>query len=291
MEQADYQLPQELKCQYWQYIKMAETVGCTSNGFVYVMSVRHRMFLYISKCQLLENVIDIAQVYSRGADYLCTLMDESEAGHLHTAFHRILFDYKHVPEACRDNYHIYFNSILQRGKKKYMLFNKLSILSHSADGLPDVLLGCAKVGKHTYLPSIMAGVPGTEHFRDYSFTDNAEAGVVFVELTDGERTMLSFAQCGYSVAEIALAMNKTEDTVKFYRRQIFRKFGVDNISEAVAYAENNYLSSGEKHRYIKLHECKDTGTLGLFGGRHRRGGFDVFTESVLGLIRSVIDRS
>ena len=287
MEQADYQLSQELKRQYGQYVKMAEAVPCTSNGLVYVISLKHKRVLYISQSQLLVPVVDTAQVYSRGMDYIYTLMEESEAEQLHTAFHRILADYKQVPENHRDNYHIYLNNVLQKGKKKYMLFNKLSVLSHSADGQPDVLWCVARVGKHTYLPSIMAGVPGTEHFRNYSFTDNAEVGVVFIELTDGERTMLSLAQCGYSVAEIAQAMNRTEDTVKFYRRQIFRKFEVDTISEAVAYAENNYFSSGERHRYFKLKERKDTDGLGLFGGKYRRSSFDVFTESVLGLIRSV----
>ena len=288
MEQTDYQLSQELKRQYGQYIKMAEVVPCTSNGLVYVISLRHKRVLYISQCQLLVPVVDTAQVYACGLDYIYTLMEESEAEHLHTAFHSILADYKQMPEAGRFNYHIYINHLLQKGKKRYMLFNKLSVLSHSMDGQPDVLWGVAKVGKASYLLSIMAGAPGTEHFRNYSFTNNAEAGVVFVELTDGERTMLSLAQCGYSVAEIAQAMNRTEDTVKFYRRQIFHKFGVDTISEAVAYAENNYFSSGERHRYFKLKECKDTDGLGLFGGKCRRGSFDVFTESVLGLIRSVI---
>lgn len=288
MEQTDYQLSQDLKRQYGQYIKMAEVVPCTSNGLVYVISLRHKRVLYISQCQLLVPVVDTAQVYACGLDYIYTLMEESEAEHLHTAFHSILADYKQMPEAGRFNYHIYINHLLQKGKKRYMLFNKLSVLSHSMDGQPDVLWGVAKVGKASYLLSIMAGAPGTEHFRNYSFTNNAEAGVVFVELTDGERTMLSLAQCGYSVAEIAQAMNRTEDTVKFYRRQIFHKFGVDTISEAVAYAENNYFSSGERHRYFKLKECKDTDGLGLFGGKCRRGSFDVFTESVLGLIRSVI---
>lgn len=288
MEQTDYQLSQELKRQYGQYIKMAEVVPCTSNGLVYVISLRHKRVLYISQCQLLVPVVDTAQVYACGLDYIYTLMEESEAEHLHTAFHSILADYKQMPEAGRFNYHIYINHLLQKGKKRYMLFNKLSVLSHSMDGQPDVLWGVAKVGKASYLLSIMAGAPGTEHFRNYSFTNNAEAGVVFVDLTDGERTMLSLAQCGYSVAEIAQAMNRTEDTVKFYRRQIFHKFGVDTISEAVAYAENNYFSSGERHRYFKLKECKDTDGLGLFGGKCRRGSFDVFTESILGLIRSVI---
>lgn len=287
MEQTDYQLSQELKRQYGQYIKMAEVVPCTSNGLVYVISLRHKRVLYISQCQLLVPVVDTAQVYACGLDYIYTLMEESEAEHLHTALHRILADYKQMPEAGRFNYHIYINHLLQKGKKRYMLFNKLSVLSHTLDGQPDVLWGVAKVGKASYLLSIMAGAPGTEHFRNYSFTNNAEAGVVFVELTDGERTMLSLAQCGYSVAEIAQAMNRTEDTVKFYRRQIFRKFEVDTISEAVAYAENNYFSSGERHRYFKLKERKDADGLGLFGGKYRRSSFDVFTESVLGLIRSV----
>ena len=113
MKQTDYQLSQELKSQYGQYIKMAEAVPCTSNGLVYVISLNHKRVLYISQSQLLVPVVDTAQVYSRGMDYIYTLMEESEAEHLSAVFHRILADYKQVPETDRESYHIYLNNVLQ----------------------------------------------------------------------------------------------------------------------------------------------------------------------------------
>lgn len=295
MEMLENQLQRELKCRCGQYIKMAQAISKGVDSLVYVFSLKYKMFLYFSKYQLLENVVDTAEVYRRGLDYLVTLVEDGERNALEDAFSRMREDYRHVPEKYRADYLIFLNQFLVKGKKKYMLFNRLSVLSHSEDGLPDLLLGTAKVGKDSYTATIMAGVPGTEYFKNYSSQVESFENWGFVELTDSERTMLGFAECGYSVSEIAAMMSRTEDTVKFYRRQIFKKLEVRTIAEAVAYAAKNYVALGERHLYIKLNrcasECKEEDGCHLFSPESMPEGLDPFTKSVLYLIRGLEDNS
>ena len=62
-----------------------------------------------------------------------------------------------------------------------------------------------------------------------------------VELTQDERTMLYLTAQGYTMREIAEQMFKSVDTIKMYRKHVFAKLGVSNISEALVYATNYYL--------------------------------------------------
>ena len=295
MEMLENQLQSELKPQCEQYIKMAQAISKGADSLVYVFSLKYKVFLYFSKYQLLENVVDTAEVYRRGLDYLITLVEDGERNALKDAFSRMWKDYRCVPEKYRADYLIFLNQFLVKGKKKYMLFNRLSVLSHSEEGLPDLLLGTAKVGKDSYTASIMAGVPGSEYFINYSSQVESSEELAFVELTDNERTMLGFAECGYSVSEIASMMSRTEDTVKFYRRQIFKKLEVDTIAEAVSYAAKNYVALGERHLYIKLKRCasenKDENVSLSFSSKSIPEGLDPFTKSILHLIRSMKDNS
>ena len=47
-------------------------------------------------------------------------------------------------------------------------------------------------------------------------------------------------------------MAKSTNTIKFYRRQIFSKFDVNNISEAIAYALENSVMQDNKMIYVKI---------------------------------------
>lgn len=53
-----------------------------------------------------------------------------------------------------------------------------------------------------------------------------------------EREILSLSTQGLTVREIAAFVNRSEDTVKTYKRAVFEKLGVDNISQAVSMAQN-----------------------------------------------------
>lgn len=55
-----------------------------------------------------------------------------------------------------------------------------------------------------------------------------------VTLSEREKQMIHLSMKGYSIEMISLEMCKSVDTVRFYRRQVFAKLGVKNISAAIA---------------------------------------------------------
>ena len=57
-----------------------------------------------------------------------------------------------------------------------------------------------------------------------------------ITLKPEEKQILTLSAQGYTMKEIAEKMLRSFDTVKFYRRQIFEKLDVQNITEALALA-------------------------------------------------------
>ena len=62
-----------------------------------------------------------------------------------------------------------------------------------------------------------------------------------IELNDYEKSVIRMANRGLSVSEIAQKINRSEDSVKGYRKSLFQKLGVGNISEAIAVATQRRL--------------------------------------------------
>ena len=62
-----------------------------------------------------------------------------------------------------------------------------------------------------------------------------------VKLSERETEILSLYAGGLTINEIAEKIFISSDTVKFHRRKLFEKMGVDNITEALSYATHNKL--------------------------------------------------
>lgn len=62
-----------------------------------------------------------------------------------------------------------------------------------------------------------------------------------VLLNEYEKAVIRLANQGLSVEKIAKEINRSENSVKGYRKNIFQKLGVGNISEAIAVATNRRL--------------------------------------------------
>ena len=61
------------------------------------------------------------------------------------------------------------------------------------------------------------------------------------ELKDIEKDVLILSAMGFTMSEIASEVDRSFDTIKAYRKNIFEKLGVDNISEAISLAMNYRL--------------------------------------------------
>lgn len=62
-----------------------------------------------------------------------------------------------------------------------------------------------------------------------------------IRLKSAEKEVITLSAQGYSIVEMADKMNKSFDTIKFYRKNLFKKLEVDNITEALSRALCHHL--------------------------------------------------
>ena len=74
--------------------------------------------------------------------------------------------------------------------------------------------------------------------REYSLEGHRWKNRETITLKPKEKQILTLSAQGFTMKEIAEKMFHSVDTVKFYRRQIFEKLNVQNITEALSLATN-----------------------------------------------------
>jgi DNA-binding CsgD family transcriptional regulator len=62
-----------------------------------------------------------------------------------------------------------------------------------------------------------------------------------IKLKNTEKEVLKLAAMGFDLEETAKIMIKSFNTIRTYRKNIFKKLNVNNISEAIVYAKNYRL--------------------------------------------------
>lgn len=62
-----------------------------------------------------------------------------------------------------------------------------------------------------------------------------------IVLTETEQNLLMMSAQGYTTEEIADRLFRSVDTMKYHRKKLFRKLGVETISEALSHAANYCL--------------------------------------------------
>jgi DNA-binding CsgD family transcriptional regulator len=78
------------------------------------------------------------------------------------------------------------------------------------------------------------GIVGNRDVREYSLVDGKWHDSTPIVLTETEQQLLMMSAQGYTTEEIASRLFRTADTMKYHRKKLFRKLGVETISEALA---------------------------------------------------------
>ena len=82
---------------------------------------------------------------------------------------------------------------------------------------------------------------GSDIFHEYNLTTHNWRQCKRPKLNTTEYALLSMTIQGYSIEEISQSRNIPINTLKSSKRLLFKKFGVNNISGAITYAQNYRL--------------------------------------------------
>lgn len=137
------------------------------------------------------------------------------------------------------NFHFFVNG------HSVLINHKVTPLALTNEGEVWLVLCLVSPSVHSDTGHIEATVSSPDELSVYSFENHRwrkrQSRLV---LTEDERTMLHLSAQGYTMRQIGEKMFRSMDTVKKYRRQVFDKLGVSNISEAIAYAFSYNLLKG-----------------------------------------------
>ncbi len=218
------------------YIEMAKSFAKISRHGVFIADVEQNRFIYSSPHPLLRCGMNEEEFNRGGFSSFQSYLPEDEAPIMDKIVGTVSSNYQRIPPGMRKNFVMTLNFHIIANGRKVMVMLKLSLLDFDKEDNPRLMLGLVTPSVHDSPGNLIMGISGTEHFYHYRHGSDELVKIPIVHFTDEELEMLRLTMQGFSMKQIGNLMCKSVDTVKFYRRNVFRKLKAKNISEAISYA-------------------------------------------------------
>ena len=127
-----------------------------------------------------------------------------------------------------------------KGKAKLCHFSSVPFM-FKKDGTTWMTLGVISPISKREADRAVLRIKGERTYYQYDFDNHKWIEKYIVELNDKEKSVLIFSAQGFTEREIAEMMFKSHNSIKTYKRSLFRKLGVSSIAEALMYSLNNHL--------------------------------------------------
>lgn len=145
------------------------------------------------------------------------------------------------PQEERLEWSLSYSFYIEKDEKQRLLHQKITPLYLTPEGKVWLAMCTFSLSSRKE-----AGHPILRHFQHldyyhYSLKKHKWYYKEGLELTDIEKEILILSSQGYIMKEIADKLGKSDSAIKFYKRQLFAKMGVRNITEAIFTALNDRL--------------------------------------------------
>lgn len=233
-EELDYSLVNE-------YISVADAFSRSTYQSVYIIDYFQRKFLYVSQNSLFLCGLTPEQMKELSYRFYLEYVPEDEQALL-LEFNRAGFEfYNNLPMEEKKEWYIQYDFHLLNNKRPILIHHKLTPLALTSDGRIWLALCVVSSSNHTEPGYIEMHRAGSGEYYEYNRVTRRWKKRCMLTLTDGEKTVINLSIQGLTMSEIADRMCLSPDTIKKYRKQIFEKLSVHNISEAIIAATNNKL--------------------------------------------------
>jgi transcriptional regulator, luxR family domain protein len=225
------------------YIDSAKALARITYKSLYIIDYYRMNFLYVSDNPLFLCGESVETVQEEGYDFYYNHVPEDDLEFL-TQVNRAGFEFfKGITVSERSYYTISFNFHLKKHETKERVLINHQITPLKLDSMGNVWLAFCLV---SLAPSQESGVAYITAINSntrwrFSLKNGRWKQIESVLLNEYEKAVIRLANQGLSVEKIAKEISRSENSVKGYRKNIFQKLGVGNISEAIAVATNRRL--------------------------------------------------
>ncbi len=238
----EIRLPEELDySRVNEYIRSAEAFSRSSYQSVYIIDYFRQNFLYVSPNPMFLCGLSPEQMKELGYRFYLGYVPEDEQPMLLTLNKAGFAFYNDIPADERKDWYISYDFHILNEGKKILVNHKLTPLALTSDGRIWLALCVVSAATHTDAGNIEMHRTGTSEFFEYNISSRRWNRRQMPTLSGGEKSVLTLSIQGYTMSEIAYKICLSPDTIKKYRKRIFEKLEVRNISEAIVAATNNKL--------------------------------------------------
>lgn len=223
-------------------IEAVRTVARVTYQGVFVADLYRHNFLYVSDSPLTLLGHPAEEVKEKGYRFLIENAPQEEQTMMAELVSALFRTHREIGLREDVTYTISCNFRFMIYGRPVLVNHKVTPLAMDSDGRVWLALCLVSHSAHNGPGHITATIGSPANSMRYSFVEHCWVSQSEqVELTQDERTMLYLTAQGYTMREIAEQMFRSVDTIKMYRKHVFSKLGVSNISEALVYATNYYL--------------------------------------------------
>ncbi|MDE7153921.1 MAG: helix-turn-helix transcriptional regulator [Muribaculaceae bacterium] len=235
-------LPEELDYSRTdEYIRAAEAFSRSTYQSVYIIDYFRQNFLYVSPNPMFLCGLSPEQMMELGYGFYFEYVPDEEQSLL-LDINRAGFAFLNtIEENRRKDWYIQYDFHILNQGHPILVNHKLTPLALTSDGRIWLALCVVSASNHTTPGHIEMRRIGSSDFFEYNRITRRWDKRSIPTLTDGEKSVITLSIQGFTMLEIADKMCLSPDTIKKYRKQIFEKLGVRNISEAIIAAANNKL--------------------------------------------------
>lgn len=238
----EVKLPDELDySRVDEYIRSAEAFSRTSYQSVYIIDYFRQNFLYVSPNPVFLCGLSPERVKELGYRFYLDFVPKDEQPLLLTLNKAGFAFYNDIPVPERKDWYISYDFHILNEGKKILINHKMTPLALTSDGRIWLSLCVVSASTHSEAGHIEMHHVGCSEYFEYNETTHRWIKKQMPTLTDGEKSVLTLSIQGYTMSEIADIICLSPDTIKKYRKHIFEKLDVRNISEAIVAATNNKL--------------------------------------------------
>lgn len=224
------------------YIEVVKAFSKLTYQSIYVIDYQSRAFEYVSDNPLFLCGLSAQEVEKLGYGFYFRNVGEEDLNLL-LKINEIGFDfYEKLPIDERKDYTISYDFHIINEKKHSILINhKLTPIFLNEEGKIWKAMCIVSLSPNHSSGNITISKQNSDVIWKFNLKENKWEGEERIKLSDRETEILRLYAGGLTITEIADKIFVSPDTVKFHRRKLFEKIGVQNITEALSYATNNKL--------------------------------------------------
>jgi len=219
------------------YIQIADAFFRATHSSIYIIDYYKKGFLYVSDNPLFLCGETPKQALRLGYEFYTKHVPSSDLSLLLQINDAGFKFYYNIPIPERLNYGISYDfHLVQKDGRLILINHKLTPLA--LDRQHNVWLALCVVTHSSHdSPGniIITHKDGWKKF-EYNLNTKSWDELQRTALTLQEKEILALSMQGFTMDEIAEKLDVAKVTIKFHRKNIFRKLKVNNISEAISYA-------------------------------------------------------